>query len=55
MRPSEGHQLKRMTFVVACLALTLLEALLAAPAVFHYVHYFVGFGLDQPVRIITGG
>jgi len=28
--------------------------LLAAPAVFHYVGFFVGFGLDQPVRIVTG-
>lgn len=29
--------------------------LLVAPAVFHYVGYFRGFGLDQPNRIITGG
>jgi phosphatidate cytidylyltransferase len=29
--------------------------LLVAPAVFHYVGYFIGFGLDQPTRIITGG
>lgn len=29
--------------------------LLVAPAVFHYVGYFRGVGLDQPVRIITGG
>jgi phosphatidate cytidylyltransferase len=28
--------------------------LLVAPAVFHYVGYFAGFGLDQPTRIITG-
>ncbi len=28
--------------------------LLVAPAVFHYVGYYVGFGLDQPVRIYTG-
>lgn len=28
--------------------------LLAAPAFFHYVGYFVGFGLDQPTFIITG-
>ena len=28
--------------------------LLAAPAYFHYVGYFRGFGLDQPVRILTG-
>ncbi|HZE99513.1 MAG TPA: phosphatidate cytidylyltransferase, partial [Planctomycetota bacterium] len=28
--------------------------LLAAPAVFHYVGYFVGFGLDQTPRILTG-
>ncbi|HLY10563.1 MAG TPA: phosphatidate cytidylyltransferase [Planctomycetota bacterium] len=30
------------------------SVLLAAPAVFHYVGYFVGFGLDQPPRIMTG-
>jgi phosphatidate cytidylyltransferase len=30
------------------------SVLLAAPAVFHYVGFFVGFGLDQPPRIITG-
>lgn len=29
--------------------------LLVAPAVFHYVNYFRGFGLDQPVRIFSGG
>jgi len=29
--------------------------LLSAPAVFHYINYFVGFGLDQPVRIFTRG
>jgi phosphatidate cytidylyltransferase len=28
--------------------------LLVAPAVFHYVGYFRGFGLDQPARIMTG-
>ncbi len=28
--------------------------ILVAPAVFHFVHYFVGVGLDQPARIITG-
>ena len=28
--------------------------LLVAPAVFHYVGYFDGIGLDQPVKIITG-
>ena len=27
--------------------------LLVAPALFHYVHYFVGVGLEQPVRIYT--
>jgi phosphatidate cytidylyltransferase len=27
--------------------------LLAAPAVFHYVGYFTGIGLDQPTRILT--
>jgi phosphatidate cytidylyltransferase len=29
--------------------------LLVAPAVFHYVAYFRGFGLHQPVRIFSGG
>jgi phosphatidate cytidylyltransferase len=29
--------------------------ILLAPAVFHYVGFFVGFGLDQPDRIIIGG
>ena len=29
--------------------------LLVAPATFHYIGYFVGVGVDQPVRIITGG
>jgi len=29
--------------------------ILVAPAVFHYVGFFVGFGLDQPLRIFTGG
>jgi len=29
--------------------------ILVAPAVFHYVGYLIGFGLDQPARIITGG
>jgi hypothetical protein len=28
---------------------------LVAPAAFHYVGFFLGFGLDQPVRILTGG
>lgn len=28
--------------------------LLVAPATFHFIQYFVGFGLDQPTRIITG-
>jgi phosphatidate cytidylyltransferase len=30
------------------------SVVLAAPAIFHFVGYFVGFGLDQPQRIITG-
>jgi len=30
------------------------SVLLAAPAVFHYIGFFVGFGLDQPTRIFTG-
>jgi phosphatidate cytidylyltransferase len=29
--------------------------LLVAPAVFHYVGYFMGFGLDQPTRILSAG
>ncbi len=29
--------------------------LLVAPAVFHYIGYFRGFGLDQPARIFFGG
>jgi len=29
--------------------------LLVAPAVFHYVHYFVGVANGQPARIFTGG
>src|SRR5438309_3054794 len=29
--------------------------LLFAPAVFHYIGLFRGFGVDQPVRIFTGG
>ncbi len=28
--------------------------LLVAPATFHLLNYYVGFGLDQPVRLITG-
>ena len=28
--------------------------LLVAPATFHYVGYYVGFGLDQPTRLFTG-
>jgi len=28
--------------------------LLAAPAVFHFVHFFVGIAAGQPVRILTG-
>ena len=28
--------------------------LLVAPATFHYIHYFLGVGLDQPQRIFTG-
>lgn len=29
--------------------------LLVAPAAFHFILYFVGFGLSGPVRLITGG
>ena len=29
--------------------------ILVAPAFFHYVGYFRGFGLEQPTRIFTGG
>ena len=28
--------------------------MLVSPAMFHYIGYFQGFGLDRPVRIITG-
>lgn len=28
--------------------------LLVAPATFHYIQYYVGFGLDQPIRLYTG-
>jgi len=28
--------------------------LLVAPTLFHYINYFHGIGLDQPVRIFTG-
>jgi phosphatidate cytidylyltransferase len=28
--------------------------LLVAPAVFYYIEFFRGFGLDQPTRIFTG-
>jgi phosphatidate cytidylyltransferase len=29
--------------------------IIIAPVFFHYVGYFRGFGLQEPVRIITGG
>ena len=29
--------------------------ILVAPAVFHYVGYYEGFGLDQPTRIFSAG
>jgi phosphatidate cytidylyltransferase len=29
--------------------------LLVSPAAFHFIGYFVGFGLDQPARLFTGG
>jgi phosphatidate cytidylyltransferase len=29
--------------------------LLVAPAVFHYVNYFVGVGVDQPIHVLTVG
>ena len=29
--------------------------ILVAPAFYHYVGYFLGFGLDQQTRIVTGG
>lgn len=29
--------------------------LLAAPAIFHYIGYVRGVGLDQPARVLTGG
>lgn len=30
------------------------SSLLVAPAAFHYIGYFVGFGLQSPTRLITG-
>jgi len=29
--------------------------LLVAPAVFYYIGFFRGFGLDQPTQILTSG
>ena len=29
--------------------------ILVAPAVFHFVGYYQGFGIDEPTRIMTGG
>ncbi|HWT09148.1 MAG TPA: phosphatidate cytidylyltransferase [Roseomonas sp.] len=29
--------------------------LLVAPAAFHFIQFFVGFGMGQPARVITGG
>jgi phosphatidate cytidylyltransferase len=29
--------------------------LLSAPTVFHYIHYLQGVGVDEPMRIFTGG
>lgn len=29
--------------------------LLVAPAAFHFIQFFVGFGMGQPTRLITGG
>jgi phosphatidate cytidylyltransferase len=29
--------------------------LLVAPATFHLIHYVIGWGLDQPTRLYTGG
>jgi phosphatidate cytidylyltransferase len=29
--------------------------LLVAPAAFHFIQFFVGFGMGQPVRLVTGG
>ena len=46
---------------VTALLLTRLEfdrfdsIILVAPAVFHYIGYLNGIGLDQPERILTGG
>ena len=28
--------------------------LLVSPAVFHFVHYLIGFGETQPIRLISG-
>jgi phosphatidate cytidylyltransferase len=29
--------------------------LLSAPAMFHYINYFQTIGMDQPIRVFTGG
>jgi phosphatidate cytidylyltransferase len=29
--------------------------LLVAPAAFHFIQFFVGFGMGQPARLVTGG
>jgi phosphatidate cytidylyltransferase len=31
------------------------SVILVAPAVFHYINYFVGVGTDEPPRVLTGG
>ena len=41
------------TIITAC-TLTNSAVSRPAPAVFHFVGYYVGFGLDQPLRIFTG-
>jgi phosphatidate cytidylyltransferase len=29
--------------------------LFVGPALFHYIGYFLGVGLDQPARVFSGG
>jgi phosphatidate cytidylyltransferase len=31
------------------------SVILVAPAVFHYINYFVGVGIDQVPHVLTGG
>ena len=44
-----------MLYNVLRFLLILDSLILVAPAVFHYVGYFIGFGAGQPQRIFSGG